>query len=396
MRAIIKKNNPLLILILFGIVGLALRIWISQFGSNQDFASWQGHLEIFKANKSIYETGYAYSSPWLHTLYLLDSISFPLLENSTFVQKINGSFYRIKIVIFLSLIDFFIFFLLLKNYSLKIGLLFFLNPISIIITGYHNQFTNFALLFGFLSVLLYEKNNLNSKIILPLIVMGLSISIKHVLIFFPIWWAFKEKKLLNKFLVLFIPYSIFIISFLPLYYPGDLEHIINGLCCFGKRVDGPFWGMFGSKFIHMYLDLQTLFSLALISLSFLFINKNLKDSFYLYLMAVVIFSSMMYTQYLVIPLIALAIFWNWKFFFYTLLTFLVFLVDGDQLHIEFLRDFFNWDIRSTRISFYPIILILLVGFIEKSIGSKKFNLYLKNLYIFLKDKIKTAFYFEKL
>ena len=151
--------------------------------------------------------------------------------------------------------------------------------------------------------------------------------------------------------------------------------------------------MFGSKFIHMYLDLQTLFSLALISLSFLFINKNLKDSFYLYLMAVVIFSSMMYTQYLVIPLIALAIFWNWKFFFYTLLTFLVFLVDGDQLHIEFLRDFFDWDIRSTRISFYPIILILLVGFIEKSIGSKKFNLYLKNLYIFLKDKIKTAFYF---
>ncbi len=75
---------------------------------------------------------------------------------------------------------------------------------------------------------------------------------------------------------------------------------------------------------------------------------------------------------------------------------MVFLVDGDQLHIEFLRDFFDWDIRSTRISFYPIILILLVGFIEKSIGSKKFNLYLKNLYIFLKDKIKTAFYFEKL
>ena len=86
--------------------------------------------------------------------------------------------------------------LLFKNYSLKIGLLFFLNPISIIITGHHNQFTNFALLFGFLSVLLYEKNNLNFKIILPLIIMGLSLSVKHVLIFFPIWWAFKEKRFL--------------------------------------------------------------------------------------------------------------------------------------------------------------------------------------------------------
>ena len=108
-------------------------------------------------------------------------------------------------------------------------------------------------------------------------------------------------------------------------------------------------------------------------------------------MAVVIFSSMMYTQYLVIPLIALAIFWNWKFFFYTLLTFLVFLVDGDQLHIEFLRDFFDWDIRSTRISFYPIILILLIGFVEISFGSKKFSLNLKRIYLFFKDKITTQF-----
>ncbi len=396
MSSIIKNNNSLVIFILFTIVGLALRIWISQFGSNFDFAMWQAFVEIFKSNANIYEIGYAYSSPWLYTLYLLDSIPFPLLENSTFVQNLPGSFYRIKIVIFLSLIDFFIFLLLFKNYSLKIGLLFFLNPISIIITGHHNQFTNFALLFGFLSVLLYEKNNLNFKIILPLIIMGISLSVKHVLIFFPIWWAFKEKKFLNKFLVLFVPYSIFIISFLPLYYPGDLEHIINNLCCFGKRVDGPFWGMFGSKFMHMYLDLQTLFSLIIIILGFLFINKNLKDSFYLYLMAIVAFSSMMYTQYLAIPLIALAVFWNWKYFFYTLLTFLVFLVDGDQLNIQFLRELTNWDLRSTRISFYPIILILLIGFVEKSIGTKRFNLYLKNLYNFLKDKVKTAFYFEKI
>ena len=50
---------------------------------------------------------------------------------------------------------------------------------------------------------------------------------------------------------------------------------------FGMRFDGPFWGMFGPKIVHMYLDLQTLFSFILISLGFLFINKSLKDSFYL-------------------------------------------------------------------------------------------------------------------
>ncbi len=396
MRTIIKINNPLIIFIFFTILGLALRIWISQFGSNFDFAMWEANLELFKNDISIYEFGnYSYGTPWLYTLSLLDSVSLPIIENNNFVQNIPGSFYRIKIILFLSLIDFFIFFLLCKNYSLKVGLLFFLNPISIIITGHHNQFSNYAILFGFLSVLLYEKNRLNFNFFIPLILMGISLSIKHILIFFPLWWAFKEKNLMKKFMILLIPYSIFILSFLP-FLLTELDHIMYMLGSFGMRFDGPFWGMFGPKIVHIYLDLQTLFSFILISLGFLFINKSLKDSFYLYLMAVVAFSSMMYTQYLVIPLIALAVFWNWKYFFYTLLTFLVFLVDGDQLNIQFLRELTNWDLRSTRISFYPIILILLVGFIEESIGSTKFNLYIKNLYIFLKDKIKSAFHFEKL
>tara|TARA_B110000259_G_scaffold84171_1_gene98244 strand:- start:93 stop:581 length:489 start_codon:yes stop_codon:yes gene_type:complete len=160
------------------------------------------------------------------------------------------------------------------------------------------------------------------------------------------------------------------------------------------RFDGPFWGMFGPKIIHMYFDIQTLFSLILIGLGFFFIKKNLKESLYLYLMAVVVFSSMMYTQYLFIPLIALAVFWNWKYFFYTLLTFLVFLVDGDQLNIQFLREFLDWDLRATRISFYPIILILLIGFIENSIGQKKFYSYIKKSFTFFKNKIKSGLSFN--
>ena len=394
MNRIIKKNNKLIIFTFFVILGFALRIWVSQFGSNFDFAMWQFNLELFKDDKSIYEFGnYSYGTPWIRTLYFLDSISFLPLENNSFVQNIPGSFYRMKIVIFLSLIDFFIFLLLYKNYSLKVGLLYFLNPICIIITGHHNQFSNFAILFGFLSVLLYEKDKLDFKFIIPLIIMGISISIKHILIFFPLWWAFKEKKFLKKFLILLIPYSIFLFSFFPFLF-NDFEHIVHKLGTFGMRFDGPFWGMFGPKIIHMYFDIQTLFSLILIGLGFFFIKKNLKESLYLYLMAVVVFSSMMYTQYLFIPLIALAVFWNWKYFFYTLLTFLVFLVDGDQLNIQFLREFLDWDLRATRISFYPIILILLIGFIENSIGQKKFYSYIKKSFTFFKNKIKSGLSFN--
>jgi hypothetical protein len=394
MTHILKRNNILLIFIISTFLGFYLRIWISQFGSNFDFLMWEGNLDLFKKNISIYEFGnYSYGTPWIYILFILDFISLPALENSEFVQNIPGTFYRIKIILFLSLVDFTIFLLLCKNYSLKVGLLFFLNPISIIITGHHNQFSSFAILFGFLSVLLYEKNRLSFNFFVPLIIMGISLSIKHILIFFPLWWAFKEKKLIKKFLIVFIPYFIFILSFLP-FLLTELDHILFKLGSFGMRFDGPFWGMFGPKIIHMYINIQTLFSIILIGLGFLFIKKNLKESFCLYLMAVVAFSSMMYTQYLVIPLIALAIFWNWKYLIYTILTFLVFLVDGDQLNIEILRNYFDWDLRSTRISFYPIILILLMGFIEQSVGKEKVYSMIKKLFNFIKNKIKSGLYFN--
>ena len=394
MNSINERKKLFWFFIFFSFIGFLLRIWVSQFGYNQDFSSWQHNLSLYLQNKSVYEFGnYIYSPVFLYVLSILDSISIPLLENSSFVKNIPGSIFRIKIIIFLSFLDFFIFFTLYKKYSLKIGLLFFLNPICIIITGHHNQFNNFGILFGFLAVLLYQRESINFKFVFPLIILGFSLAAKHILIFFPIWWAFKEKELIKKFLILFIPYSIFILSFWQ-FLPGDSNHVVNNVLYGWRHSTGPFWGMFAPKIIHMYFDLQTLFSLILIGLGFLLVNKSLKESFFLYLMAVVIFSSMMYTQYLVIPVLALAIYWNWKFLIFTILTFLVFLVDGDQLNIHFLREFLHWDLRSTRISFYPIILILLIGFVEISFGSKKFSLNLKRIYLFFKDKIKSSLYWK--
>ena len=394
MNSINERKKLFWFFILFSFIGFLLRIWVSQFGYNQDFSSWQHNLSLYLQNKSVYEFGnYIYSPIFLYVLSILDYISIPLLENSSFVKNIPGSIFRIKIIIFLSFLDFFIFLTLYKKYSLKIGLLFFLNPICIIITGHHNQFNNFGILFGFLAVLLYQRDSTNFKFVLPLIIMGFSLAAKHILIFFPFWWAFKEKLLIKKFFILFIPYSIFILSFWQ-FLPGDSDNVLNNVLYGWRHSTGPFWGMFAPKIVHMYFDLQTLFGLILIGLGFLLVNKSLKESFFLYLMAVVIFSSMMYTQYLVIPVLALAIYWNWKFLIFTILTFLIFLVDGDQLNIHFLREFLHWDLRSTRISFYPIILILLIGFVEISLGSKKFNLNLKKIYLFFKDKIKSSLYWK--
>ncbi len=386
------KNYNLNTFLIFSFIGIILRVWISQFGSNFDFTAWQNNLDIFKEGKSIWHEGlYAYGSPWIYTLYILDSISIPFLESNSFIQNIPGTFYRFKIVIFLSMIDVSIFYLLYKNYSLKIGLLYLINPISIILTGHHNAFNNYAILFGFIAILNYGDLNsreISCKKIFSIFLFGLSISIKHILIFFPIWWAFKEKKFINKILIISISYITFIVLFVPFY--EDFQKIIYNILYLGRHETGPFWKMFLPDILSGYLNFFTLASLLLIFLGFFLVNKKLKDSFYLYLIATTAFAPQMYTQYLIIPLIAIAIYWNFKLIIFTIITTFLFLIDGDQLSIQYLRELFNWDLRSTRIVFYPLVLILTIEFFERSFGSKKFYNQINLVKRLIIDKVKKS------
>ena len=65
------KNFNLRIFLIFSFIGIILRVWISQFGSNFDFAMWQINLDIFKEEKVFVRGMYAYGSPWIYTLYIL-------------------------------------------------------------------------------------------------------------------------------------------------------------------------------------------------------------------------------------------------------------------------------------------------------------------------------------
>ena len=145
----ITKNKWLL---LFGIflLGFSLKIVISQFGSNFDFEMWKLNLNLFQKGESFYNYGrYNYSPFWIYLLNIIDHINIPYFESE--------NIFRYKLIFILNLFDFLIFYLILRNYSLKAGLIFFLSPISIFISGYHNQFDNIAIFFGFLAILFLEE-----------------------------------------------------------------------------------------------------------------------------------------------------------------------------------------------------------------------------------------------
>jgi hypothetical protein len=388
MTLFIAKNNRLFLLSGIFLLGFCLKVAMSQLGSNFDFEMWKLNLAFFQKGESFYNYGrYNYSPFWVFLLNIIDYINISNFE--------NPNIFRYKIIFILNFFDFLIFYLIFRNYSLKVGLIFFLSPISIFISGYHNAFDNIAIFFGFFSILLIEKRKKVEIKYLGLFFLGISLCAKHVLFILPIWLAFKEKNYINKFTYIAIPYFIFIISFLP--YSGDYKSIIENVFLFSSYNNGPFWGLFAPQVLHMYLPKTAMFIFVMISAGFYFLKCNVRNTFFYYLICVVIFSPRIFNQYLAIPLLALAVLWNSKYFYYTLACISLYILDGDALGLgtKIFSNFFEWNIRSTRIFYYPIILLLFLGLLDSVFGKKEMYSHYKSFYNFFIINIKKQIKFKK-
>ena len=300
-----EKKNFLIFLII--VIGIILRLMSPKLGHHTtDIEWWLFINDIYSLNGDFYGTGVnVYAPGFISILWFLDNLPFFDLDN------LNA--FRFKLIIFLTITDVLIFILLLKRFSLLIGVLFFFNPISIFITGFHNQFDNIAILIGLFSVIIFEKRNKYS-FYFSMLLLGLSLIIKHILFIFPIWLAIKEKIITRKLLIILIPYSLFVISFTP-FLPHQFDSIISDVFLYQSFSNGPFWSIFTPQFLGSYIGYKNLFIIALILLGFYLDKKSIMDTFLIYLIAVVTFSSAVANQYLAIPLVAIAVYWNPYFLF---------------------------------------------------------------------------------
>ena len=359
----LSRNNLYLWLVIF--TGLFSRILISQQGYNWDFMSYRLVTDLFQNGEDFYITGrYNYAPIWINILSFLDTL--PNFNIDSFDPL------RIKVVLFLSFVDLFIFFLLRKEHSFIIAAFFFLNPISIFISGFHNQFDNLAVLVGFIAILIYEKNNKNFGFYVCSLLLGVSLCVKHILFILPIWLAFKEKKFLRKVLIIFIPYFIFLTSF-SFYIPEHFDSIVKNVFKYSSFNNGPFWYIYMPYVVNFFISIKILFIASLFLFGLFIKGRSLKDIFYLYLLALVVFSSATSNQYFAIPLIAIVVFWNRFYAAYTVTCVLLFLVDDSALKIEWLVNIFDFNFTHSRYLYHVIIFILSIGLFETLLGKKKTN-----------------------
>jgi len=381
MNSFIKTNNHLALFVCVLLAGTFLRFLISFNGYSIDVEHWRINAYLINLELPIYGFGgNNYGPIWIHILYYLDKI--PIYYSDDELLNL-----RYNILFFLTTVDVLIFLIIYKIHSLKIATLFFLNPISIYVTGFHGQFENLAVLIGLLGVLSFSKFKKKSKYLIFNILLGVSLMSKHILMFFPIWAAIKEKKLLNKIYYI-IPYLLFFIAFLP--FVPHIEIALNELN-HNSNNNYPFWSIFTPSFLGNYIGYRNLFIISVLLVGLILQKRNLIESYYLYLIALVVFAPGISNQYFCISVVGIAFFWNRFFFFYTVTAALFYLVDDIALNIEWLKELSSWTKHKRDIGFKIIIFFLTLGLFQEIFTKKKFDNIVISIFNYFYKKVKNQF-----
>ncbi len=289
--------------------GIVIRFGLINIGYNFDFESYCIVGEIAAAGKNVYaNTGrYNYAPIWFTLLGLFWKIS------SYFTHNILV--FRCFIVGTLTLGDFFITQLISKKAGNFWGIIFFLNPISLIITGYHHQFDNLAVMLGAYAVSCIEKScheqNIRREDICGVLLLSLSLITKHIMWAFPLWVLLSTKiNLRKKFLYAFIPPILFLLSFTPylsegrnqIYWNVFTYRSFNDFPLFGLSILNS-WGITIPTIFHKYY--RYVFGVLMLAGGCIFRREDIYKSFLLYTITLVCVSSAMANQYLAIPCMAL-------------------------------------------------------------------------------------------
>lgn len=297
-----KKAIPLLVIV----IGLIARYLCGLRLPNFDYYSWEIVADLVLQGKIVYSNTprYNYGPIWFHVL--------------GFLRYLNIDF-RFLIITFLSLVDLAIFGFLWKMEKVKEASIFFLCPISIIITGYHHQFENFAILpifFGVFYMITKYGNEVEFKdstwqdVIVLSLLIGISLTIKHIFILFPFWLFFQTHHFYKRLVILLLPLAVFGASFLW-YWEENKQGIISNVFAYASYNNFPLYQVF---YYDLFFELHKwkrslmkyLFMAIVVLMGFLIRKRSFLDTFLFYTACFVCFSSAIANQYLVIPVLFLA------------------------------------------------------------------------------------------
>ncbi|KXK25888.1 MAG: hypothetical protein TR69_WS6001001494 [candidate division WS6 bacterium OLB20] len=316
------------ILVAAALTGIVLRFVAAMHGHNYDFESYLLVADIAEAGRNVYtETSrYNYGPAWFLILLLLRHLSYLFSDPAVA--------FRLLVVVVLTAADLAIMFYLLRHFGARAAVLFILNPVSILITGYHSQFDNLAIAIGLWAMAVYASGraSLDRKVMTAgLALLGLSLVVKHVLILLPVWLAIREDTFVRKGAALAVPVLILIISFLP--FMDAWWDIRANVILYDSAENAPLL-LYGLPPFLSFIPLRLWMFGGILLAGFAVKKRPLKEYVLLYSVVLVVFSMSVINHHLAVPMAAVAVWPNIFYVVYTILTTWMLSLDKLGLGIE--------------------------------------------------------------
>lgn len=305
-------------------IGWLLRLWAQTAPGNADSDAFALIGGWAASGDNVYESGrWNYGPTWMYALAALDTIA-------------GSDHFRLGLAIALAVADTVIFALLVARNFLLPACLFFLLPVSFAISGQHQQFDNVAVALGLASGYILSRSgkcNLRLELV-ALILLGVSLSTKHVLLLLPLWLVMSANGWRRRVLYAVVPYSIFLLALLPFWLrsPGPVaDHVIG----YRSSSTAPaFHLLFPDEVVWGWTNRGTLvvvYAILMLSVGLLFRKLNPFLLVLAYTVSLVTFSPAMVDQYFAIAAAGVSVFLNLGFAIWLVYTGIFLLGEPDDI-----------------------------------------------------------------
>ena len=332
------RNYTIFILLLVVLNGTIIRlIMASAYYGNYDMQSYEMVTDIAARGDNVYAlTGrYNYSPVWFMILSFLKYVQIQLsIVSFHFVVKSFLCLVDLTTLVFLLLIA------SLKKISLpKVAMLFYLNPVSFLITGYHGQFENLTVLMIVIGLFAYLK--LNQKPVWGITLLwffaAAGMIIKHN-VFYELIICLNRaiKRYWIKFLLFAGAVCLFLALFIP-YWSTGKEGIINNVFMYSSG------GGYGIVSLLRFPQFKYLFIIGMFVFPLFLGERDIIRQCLLGFLFFITFTSGIAIQYFVLPVAIGALFPSKGFLFYCLAASMFILGSGKNVFVPGLH-LLSWNI----------------------------------------------------
>jgi hypothetical protein len=284
-------------------VAIVARLCVATLGHNHDFRSYLRVGRVVSAGANVYAELNRYNYAPLFSV--VQGTLYSLAQG--FADPVVA--YRIFIILFLSTFDVILGAALYRRASIQAAALFLLNPITVIITGYHNQFDNVAVCAAYFGARWASaRTEFSLRDVVAVSLLALSLIVKHLLFIFPVWILLLRNFPLNKrFIYASVPPLLFLVSFIP-YVDEGWNGIVRNVFLYSSKNNFPLLGWLFQSFSEQpRVWYRPAFILLMVAIGWSARHKTFEESLLLYFMALVSVSSAIANQYLAIPILSLCL-----------------------------------------------------------------------------------------